>query len=83
MEVAADPRRRAAARAARSDAKIDGEDLIFVKAEFNGQTRVTSYSGIVEGTPSNSNSQGRNGAQTTDMQPNANHVTHEALPFPR
>ena len=49
-----------------SDAKIDGDKISFsVKAEFNGQTRVTSYSGIVEGDTLKlkQTRQGRNGAR--------------------
>jgi hypothetical protein len=53
-----------------SDAKIDGDKISFsVKAEFNGQTRVTSYSGTVEGDSLKlkQTREGRNGAQTTDI----------------
>jgi hypothetical protein len=53
-----------------SDAKIDGDKISFsVKAEFNGQTRVTSYSGTVEGDTLKlkQTREGRNGAQTTDI----------------
>jgi hypothetical protein len=52
-----------------SDGKIDGANISFtVKAEFNGQTRVTTYSGTVAGDEikMKQTREGQNGPQTAE-----------------
>ena len=52
-----------------SDGKIDGSNISFtVKAEFNGQTRVTTYSGTVAGDEikMKQTREGQNGPQTAE-----------------
>lgn len=52
-----------------SDGKVDGANISFtVKAEFNGQTRVTTYSGTLAGDEikMKQTREGQNGPQTAE-----------------
>ena len=53
-----------------SDGKVDGSNVTFsVKADVNGQTRVTTYSGTLSGDELKlkQTREGRNGQQTSDF----------------
>ena len=53
-----------------SDGKVDGNNISFkVSVEFNGQTRVTTYTGTLVGEELNMKStrEGQNGPQTADF----------------